>query len=350
VASWLEERPPDELDARDQLRELIAEAAERGELTAQTLQALALELGLTGEELEELSEELELASAAVAAAAPAEAPEDDANGPDLTDLFQLFVSDMQRHRLLTAAEEVVLAKRIERGDRAAKQQMIESNLRLVISIAKRYRGLGVPFLDLIQEGMIGLNRAVEKFDWRRGYKFSTYATWWIRQAVQRALANQAKTIRLPMHIRERQMLLTRTAAELEVERGREPTALELAEATGLPVEQVSAALEAARTAVSLNQTVGEDEGDELGDLLADPSSPDPLEEAESAFRRQSVRSALALLPVRERRILELRYGFGGSAWTLQEVADELALTRERVRELEAEALQRLAAMLERPPE
>jgi RNA polymerase primary sigma factor len=241
----------------------------------------------------------------------------------------------------------VLAKRIERGDRAAKQKLIESNLRLVISIAKRYRGLGVPFLDLIQEGMIGLNRAAEKFDWRRGYKFSTYATWWIRQAVQRALANQAKTIRLPVHIRERQLLLARVGSALQVELGREPTVAELAEAIGLQVDEVRAAIGAAETVASLNQPVGEEDSEELGDLLGDPASPDPLEEADSAFHRHSVRAALALLPVRERRVLELRYGFAGEAATLQEIAAELALSREQVRQLEATALERLAAILER---
>ena len=341
MASWLEERSPEELPAREHLRELVAEAAEQGELTAAALEALAVEHEVAVEELLELIHELEL---------PVEPPpvEADEVSQDLSDPFQLFLADLSRHRLLTAAEEVVLAKRIERGDRAAKQEMIESKLRLVISIAKRYRGLGVPFLDLIQEGIIGLNRAAEKFDWRRGYKFSTYATWWIRQAVQRAIANQAKTIRLPVHIRERQLLLARASSELEVKLGRAPTAAELAEATGLSIEHVSLALSPAQTAVSLNQSVGEDESEELGDLLADPTSPDPVEEADRAVRCHTVRAALASLPPRERQILELRYGLAGEARTLQEVADELALTHKRVRELETEALQRLAAVLERP--
>ena len=344
MASWLEERPPDELPADERLQELLTEAAERGELTGQIVEALALEHELASEELLELIQELGL----TVDLAPAEPPDETRLDADVRDLFQLFTADLRRHRLLTAAEEVVLAKRIERGDRAAKQEMIESNLRLVISIAKRYRGLGVPFLDLIQEGTIGLNRAAEKFDWRRGYKFSTYATWWIRQAVQRALANQGKTIRLPMHIRERQLLLARMSAALEVELGREPTAAELADASGLRTEHVTAALGAPRISVSLNESVGAEDGDELGDLLADPSGPDPVEAAESAFRRHRLRTALGLLPPGQRRILELRYGLAGEARTVNEIAHELALPRERVRLLEAAALQRLAIMLERP--
>src|SRR5919197_5349991 len=187
--------------------------------------------------------------------------------PDMTtDSLQLFLKDIGKVRLLTAAEEVDLAKKIERGDLDAKQKMVESNLRLVVSIAKNYRNQGLPFLDLIQEGTLGLTRAVEKFDWRRGYKFSTYAPWWIRQSVQRAVANHASTIRVPVHVVERQQKLGRAARRLEVERGCEATKDELAEATGLPIQHVDEALGAAQASVSLNQTVGADDEGELGDL------------------------------------------------------------------------------------
>ena len=195
------------------------------------------------------------------------------------DSLQLFLADVGRHKLLNAAQEVQLAKLIERGDPVAKRTMIESNLRLVVSIAKGYRGLGVPFLDLIQEGTLGLNRAVEKFDWRRGFKFSTYATWWIRQSVQRAVANHARTIRVPVHVVERQQKLSRAARRLEVELGREATKEELAEATGLPIQHVDEALGAAHASVSLNQTVGADDEGELGDLFADREAADPFDEA-----------------------------------------------------------------------
>ena len=260
------------------------------------------------------------------------------------DSLQLFLADVGRHKLLTAAEEVYLAKAIERGDPTAKRRMIESNLRLVVSIAKGYRGLGVPFLDLIQEGTLGLNRAVEKFDWRRGFKFSTYATWWIRQSVQRAVANHARTIRVPVHVVERQQKLSRAARRLEVELGREATKDELAEATGLPIQHVDEALGAAQASVSLNQTVGADDEGELGDLFADREAADPFDEAEESLRRQGVRKALDALPERERRILELRFGFEGEPWTLEAIGHELDLTRERVRQLEGQALARLAAL------
>ncbi len=262
------------------------------------------------------------------------------------DSLQLFLADVGKHKLLTAHEEVVLAKAIERGDGRAKRRMIESNLRLVVSIAKGYRGLGVPFLDLIQEGTLGLNRAVEKFDWRRGYKFSTYATWWIRQSVQRAVANHARTIRVPVHVVERQQKLSRAARRLEVELGREPTKEELAEATGLPIQHVDEALSAASASVSLNQTVGADDEGELGDLFADREAADPFDEAEESLRRQNIRKALDALPERERRILELRFGFEGEPWTLEAIGHELDLTRERVRQLEGQALSRLAALRE----
>ena len=264
----------------------------------------------------------------------------------LGDSLQLFLTEVGAHKLLTAAQEVMLAKRIERGDLAAKRQMTESNLRLVVSIAKRFRGLGVPFLDLIQEATIGLIRAVDKFDWRRGYKFSTYATWWIRQAAQRAVSNHANTIRIPVHLGERRLQLAWAARHLEVALGREATNHELATATGLPIHQVEDALSAAHASVSLNQTVGADDGSELSDLLADREAIDPFEEVDQSLRSHTIRTALGALPGRERRILELRFGFDGEPQTLEAVGRELDLTRERIRQLETRALLRLASLRE----
>jgi RNA polymerase primary sigma factor len=355
-----------ELLESEQIRAIVEGAEERGFIDPAQLEAFAAELELNDQEVEELTRELERTGleigqpVAPAPAAPqAEAPKDEPEKPadpapeaeaptvaisGSADSLQLFLADVGRHKLLTAAEEVMLAKRIERGDPTAKRHMIESNLRLVVSIAKGYRGLGVPFLDLIQEGTLGLNRAVEKFDWRRGYKFSTYATWWIRQSVQRAVANHARTIRVPVHVVERQQKLSRAARRLEVELGREATKEELAEATGLPMQHVDEALGAANASVSLNQTVGADDEGELGDLFADREAADPFDEAEESLRRQGVRRALEALPERERRILELRFGFEGEPWTLEAIGNELDLTRERVRQLEGQALSRLGAL------
>jgi RNA polymerase primary sigma factor len=272
--------------------------------------------------------------------------EDDGGLPDS---LQLFLADVGRHKLLTAAEEVRLAKAIERGDLTAKRRMIESNLRLVVSIAKDYRGHGVPFLDLIQEGTLGLNRAVEKFDWRRGFKFSTYASWWIRQSVQRAAANQARTIRVPLQVVERQQQLSRAARWLEAGLGREATNDELAEATGLPIQCVDEAFCVPSASVSLNQAVGEDYEGELVDLFADREAADPFDEAEESLNREGLRRALAALPERERRILELRFGFDGGPWTLEAIGHELGLTRERVRQLVESGVRRLRARLDVTP-
>lgn len=353
-----------ELFESDQIKGLIARSEERGWVDPIELEAFVLEHDLNDEEAEQITRELETIGLEVGQPqadadakkllADAERKKEEAEAAvwaaeplsGAADSLQLFLADVGRHKLLTASDEVTLAKRIERGDPVAKRRMIESNLRLVVSIAKGYRGLGVPFLDLIQEGTLGLNRAVEKFDWRRGFKFSTYATWWIRQSVQRAVANHARTIRVPVHVVERQQKLSRAARRLEVELGREATKLELAEATGLPIQHVEEALGAAHASVSLNQTVGADDEGELGDLFADREAADPFEEAEESLRRQGVRRALDALPERERRILELRFGFEGEPWTLEAIGHELDLTRERVRQLEGQALSRLAALRE----
>jgi RNA polymerase primary sigma factor len=257
----------------------------------------------------------------------------------------LFMNELGRYPLLTAAEEVELAKRIERGDQEAKERMINSNLRLVVHIARRYTGHRVALGDLIQEGIIGLNRAVQKFDWRRGFKFSTYATWWIRQACQRAIANQSKTIRIPVHIDERRNKLARVRQRFEIAHGREPELEELAEAAGLSVQHAREALEAVDASVSLNKLVGDDNV-ELGDLFADQESVDPQTAALDTVRGLAVRKAVETLPERERRIVELRFGFDGDVQSLEAIGRELGITRERVRQLEAEAFAKLERALE----
>jgi len=355
IDSHLSQSQLSELLETESARSLLEAGEERGWIEPAELEAFVVENDLGEPEAEELVRELERIGLEVREPVVEEKntkaqPEPvvyEADAPSgAGDSLQLFLADVGKHKLLTAHEEVVLAKAIERGDGRAKRRMIESNLRLVVSIAKGYRGLGVPFLDLIQEGTLGLNRAVEKFDWRRGYKFSTYATWWIRQSVQRAVANHARTIRVPVHVVERQQKLSRAARRLEVELGREPTKHELAEATGLPIQHVDEALSAASASVSLNQTVGADDEGELGDLFADREAADPFDEAEESLRRQNIRKALDALPERERRILELRFGFDGEPWTLEAIGHELDLTRERVRQLEGQALSRLAALRE----
>ncbi len=263
---------------------------------------------------------------------------------DHEDGLQLFLAEIGRHPLLTAAQEQSLSKRVERGDRVAKRTMIESNLRLVVSIAKDYRGLGLPLLDLIQEGTLGLTRAVEKFDWRRGFKFSTYATWWIRQAVQRAVSNQARTIRIPVHVVERQQKLLAASRRLHVVLGREPTQSELIEATGLQRHHVEEALAAARVATSLNEPLGDEL--ELGDLVADEHSDNPVEAVDASYRRLRLRGALAELPEREQQILNKHFGLDDAdSQTLEEIGRDLGLTRERVRQVEQQALRRLEQML-----
>jgi len=264
-----------------------------------------------------------------------------------TDALQLFLRETGRHPLLTAAQEVELAKGVERGDRLAKQRMIQSNLRLVVSIAKNYRNQGLPFLDLIQEGTLGLIRAVEKFDWRRGYKFSTYATWWIRQAVARALADKARTIRMPVHIVERMQKMHRAERLLWTQLGREPTLEEIADEAGLPLQQAKEVKAAARASASLDQPIGDQEDAVLADFVPG-EGPLPEEEVEDALRSQALAAALDALCDRERQVLILRYGLdeSGEPRTLEEIGRHLGLTRERVRQIEVTALKRLAALHE----
>jgi RNA polymerase primary sigma factor len=263
-----------------------------------------------------------------------------------TDALQLFLREIGRHPLLTAAEEVELSKRIERGDMAAKRRMIECNLRLVVSIAKNYRNQGLPFLDLIQEGMFGLIRAVEKFEWRRGLKFSTYATWWIRQAVARAIADKARTIRVPVHVVERMQKMQRAERYLFTHLGREPTLEEIAEEAGLPLQQALEVRAAARASTSLDQPIGDQEDAVFGDLVAG-DDPLPEEEAERRLQKEALEAALASLPDRDRAVLELRYGLrGDEPHTLEHIGRRLGLTRERVRQIEVESLGRLASLRE----
>jgi RNA polymerase primary sigma factor len=260
------------------------------------------------------------------------------------DALTMFMNQAGRYDLLTAAEEVELAKRVERGDTQAKEQMINANLRLVISIAKRYEGHELPLLDLIQEGVIGLNRAVEKFDWRRGFKFSTYATWWIRQACQRAISGQSRTIRIPTHVEERRQKLRRARQRLEAA-GKEPTREELVAATGLARKHVDEALDAVEAAISLDQPVGDDQDGTLAELFADTNAVNPEEEADDALREAAVRRALRRLSDDERRVLEMRFGIDGESHSLEAIARELGVTRERVRRLESEALEQLEGEL-----
>ena len=323
---------------------LLEESAERGFVEEKDIQALADEHELTEDDLTALRAALEERDIIVREPQEETRPVATAHVSGTLDPLQLFMDAAGRHKLLTAADEVALAKRIEKGDLAAKERMINSNLRLVVSIAKRYQGHDVPLLDLIQEGVIGLNRAAEKFDWRKGYKFSTYATWWIRQACQRAVANQSKTIRIPVHVQERRIKLNRASAELQAKFGREATPEELAQATRLKLEHVIEALDAVDS-VSLNQGLGSDGDSELGDLFADESSVDPAEEAVESVRRQRVQRAVADLPDRQRRIVELRFGFDSEPASLETIGKELGLTRERVRQLESDALARLQLAL-----
>jgi RNA polymerase primary sigma factor len=338
----------DALNTNAAVAGFLHDAADRGVVAATELEALQLEHELDDDTLDEVRAALAAAEVEIEEAVDAgEAHGDLDLRPSgvVTDSLQLFLNQIGQHPLLNAAEEVALAKRIERGDAAAKEKMVNSNLRLVVSIAKRYQGHGLPLLDLIQDGTIGLNRAVEKFDYRKGFKFSTYATWWIRQSCQRAVANQSDTIRIPVHVQERRLKLKRARQKLEATHGRPPTLEELVAETELKPHHVEEALDAVEASVSLNQTIGDGDG-ELGDLFADRTVEEPIDLVEISLEQERVRDALERLPERERQVMEMRFGFTGrEAVSLEEIGRELGVTRQRVRQLETSAFARLEQIL-----
>jgi len=332
----------------------------------QTLLAVGRDAGaLTRAEIAQALEELDLGAAQMEdiltllaewqidvlgeddAEAPVEVASNDAGPSASTDPLQLFLKDIGRIRLLTGAQEVELAKRIERGDHRAKQEMVEANLRLVVSIAKRYRNQGLPFLDLIQEGTIGLVRAAEKFDYRKGFKFSTYATWWIRQAVARALADKARTIRMPVHVVERLNQILRSERNLGAALGRAATPHDIARDLGLPIDEVERVMRASEAPVSLETKVGGADDSQLSDFVSDENATSPHQAVEVTLRNDALRRILRLVSDRQRRVLELRYGLDGEApQTLDEVGRTFNVTRERIRQIENQTLQTLRALRE----
>jgi RNA polymerase primary sigma factor len=331
----------------DTITTLIAKGEEEGCLNLSSVSEFVQEHELTDEEIERLHAELDERGIELTDDCGHESKDSTYVNGDLavatTDALQLFLNEAGRYPLLTAEQEVELSKRIERGDLEAKELMINSNLRLVVSIAKKYQGHGLTLLDLIQEGIIGLIRAVEKFDWRRGFKFSTYATWWIRQAVQRGVANKSRTIRIPVHIVERETKMSRAERELTAKLGRPPTEEEIAKASKLPLKQVREVRQAARAVTSLDKPIGSDSESTFGDLFAgETGSVD--EEVTVSLTEQALRTAVASLPDRERQIVKLRYGLNGDEdpKSLEEIGRRLGLTRERVRQIESNALERLA--------
>jgi RNA polymerase primary sigma factor len=263
-----------------------------------------------------------------------------------TDALQLFLNEIGRHRLLTPAEEIELSKRIERGDLEAKDRMINANLRLVVSIAKKYQGSELTLLDLIQEGILGLIRAVEKFDWRKGYRFSTYATWWIRQAIERGMDAKSRTIKLPINLVRQQRKIARAENQLALKLDRPPTDEEIAKAAELTVDELNAVRDAARTVTSLDRPVGEADDTSFGDLLPSQGAA-PEEEVVISLQEEALRSALQELPERERTVVAMRYGIdGGEPTPLREIGRQLGITPERVRQIESRALGRLGRMRE----
>jgi len=359
-----DEAPIHELD---ELRPLIAAGHDRGFITIEEITSSLEEVEVTKEQVFELHAHLveqgiDIVGAdgkPVSAKSPDEGKQE-ADAPttpkkpeiDLTvepslDSLRLYLRSIGKVPLLTAAEEVALAKRIERGDMAAKQQMVEANLRLVVSIAKGYLGRGLTFLDLIQEGSLGLIRAVEKFDYRRGYKFSTYATWWIRQAVTRAIADKGRTIRIPVHMVEKLNKVVHVERQLVQSLGREPTPEEIAAELECTPREVRDILRMSQQPVSLEKPIGEEEESELGDFVEDQTAESPFELASENLRRENVRKALAALPQREREVIEMRFGLTGERpRTLEEVGRAFNVTRERIRQIENHTLKKLESLPE----
>ncbi|TML57567.1 MAG: sigma-70 family RNA polymerase sigma factor [Actinobacteria bacterium] len=328
----------------DDAKALLEAGREHGHLSADEIAVALDELDLEPAQIDDFYHALEELQIEVVAA---EEEEQQAEEPRevSTDALQLFLKDIGKVDLLTAAQEVELAKRIERGDHCAKQEMVEANLRLVVSIAKKYRNQGLPFLDLIQEGTIGLVRAAEKFDYRKGFKFSTYATWWIRQAVARALADKARTIRMPVHVVEKLNKIVRSERKLRAELGREPTAAEIGKDLDLTPDEVEHIRRSAQTPVSLEKPVGDEDESEFGHFLTDANLPLPDEEAEITMRKETLRKILGTLSSRERQVLELRYGLDGQhPRTLDEVGRTFNVTRERIRQIENQSLKKLRAL------
>jgi RNA polymerase primary sigma factor len=334
------------------LRKLMEHAEEMGCINMSAFTTLVQDLELDDDELTGLYEQIEERGIELT---------DDCSLPEAdeatyvnsevaamtTDSLQLFLNEAGRYPLLTAAEEVELAKLIERGDQRAKDRMVNSNLRLVVSIAKKYQGHGLPLIDLIQEGIIGLIRAVEKFDWRRGFKFSTYATWWIRQAVQRGVANKSRTIRIPVHIVEREQKIARAERDLIATLERAPTDEELADKAKLNVKHVKEVRSAARTVASLDKTVGEGSDTAFGDLVAQDAA-DVEEEVVVALGDDALHRAILTLPPREQEVIRMRYGLDveQEPKSLEEIGRRMGITRERVRQIETQALGRLAQQRE----
>jgi len=355
----------DGVDVRE-IHDLVSEGCEQGYLLVDHVTDVLDDLDLTTDQIEEVLLTLHdlgvevVEAAELGGAKPGSAPEPDASHDlpgrevrpplDLSprtatlDPVRMYLGKIGRVALLTRAQEVSLAKRIEHHDMVAKHQMIEANLRLVVSIAKRYARGNMPLLDLIQEGNLGLMRAVEKFDYRRGYKFSTYATWWIRQAISRATADQARTIRIPVHMIEQINSLIRVQRDLERRLSREPSPQEMATEMGITPERVREILKISQVPISLETPIGEDDGSQLGNFIADEDAVTPVEEVGVILQKREVGRVLASLTPRERKVIELRFGLTGEhPRTLEEVGKRFDLTRERIRQIEAKALGKLRA-------